>query len=98
MVRLCAEAGVALVFVLEMKGAKVHGATKWLNPNKAMIVLNLRGQKNDTFWFTFFHEAAHILHDGKKALIVDVVDNKAEKNESELQADCFAAKMLIPSI
>ena len=96
MVRLCAEAGVALVFVPEIKGATVHGATKWLTENKAMIVLNIRGKKNDVFWFTFFHEAAHILDGNKDALIVDVLGNKAKKTESEHQADRFAADHLIP--
>lgn len=97
MIRFCAAAGVAVLFVPEMKGAKVNGATKWLTPEKAMIVLNLRGRKNDIFWFTFFHEAAHILYDGKKAFIVDVLGDKTEKSESELKADRFAGEMLIPS-
>jgi plasmid maintenance system antidote protein VapI len=95
MVRLCADAGVALVFVPEIKGAMVHGATKWLANNKAMIILNLHGKKDDIFWFTFFHEAAHILESNKEALIVDVIGNKEKKTASEQRADRFAAEHLI---
>jgi HTH-type transcriptional regulator/antitoxin HigA len=96
MVKLCADAGVAIVFIPEIKGAKVHGATKWLAENKAMIILNLRGRKDDIFWFTFFHEAAHILEGNKEALIVDVIGNKGRKTASEQNADRFAAELLIP--
>jgi addiction module HigA family antidote len=96
MVRLCADAGVALVFVPEMKGIKAYGATKWLTSDKAMIVLNLRSKKNDVFWFTFFHESAHILFDGKKAFVVEVTGSRDQKNESERRADKFAASCLIP--
>ena len=97
MVRLCADAGIALVFVPEIQGAMVHGATKWLAEDRAMIVLNLRGKKNDIFWFTFFHEAAHILEGKKDALIIEVLGNKAKKTVREQRADQFAADFLIPS-
>lgn len=96
MIQICAESGVALAFVPELKGAKVSGATKWMTKNKALIILNLRGKKNDIFWFTFFHEAAHILFDEKKAFIVDVSGNKIEKSQKEQRADSFAVDMLIP--
>jgi Zn-dependent peptidase ImmA (M78 family) len=51
-------------------------------------LLNLRGKSNDLFWFSFFHEAAHVLHDNKKDLYI----NSGEKdNPIEVRADCFAA-------
>ena len=37
-----------------------------------MIGLTLRGKCNDRFWFTFFHEAGHILNDSKKETFIDV--------------------------
>ena len=93
MLPLCAEAGVALVLVPEIKGARVNGAAKWLTPTKAMIALNLRGKANDLFWFTFFHEAGHILNDSKKELFIDVdyVDDPREHAANE-----FARSLLIP--
>lgn len=90
---LCAAAGVALVLVPEIKGAPVNGAAKWLNANKAMICLNLRGKFNDRFWFTFFHEAGHILNDSKKETYIDV-DYKDDPREQN--ANRFAANLLIP--
>jgi HTH-type transcriptional regulator/antitoxin HigA len=93
MIELCAKAGVALVLVPEIQGAPVSGAAKWLTASKAMICLNLRGKSNDRFWFTFFHEAGHILNDSKKETFIDV-DYKDDPREQN--ANRFAATLLIP--
>jgi HTH-type transcriptional regulator / antitoxin HigA len=95
MKQLCAQAGVAFVLVPEMKGAPWSGAAEWLTPEKAMILLNLRGKSEDRFWFTFFHEASHVLHDSKKEQHID--DGKSYTDDpTERQADEFAAETLIP--
>ena len=94
MVSLCADAGVAIALVPEMKKVPWHGATKWLSPTKAMILLNLRGKAEDQFWFSFFHEAGHVLNDSKKALYIN--DGK-EDDPNERKANVFAADFLIPS-
>ncbi len=92
---ICAEAGVALAFVPEMKKVPWFGATKWVSPNKAMIILNLRGKTDDLFWFAFFHEASHVLHDGKKHLFIN--NGKLKQNDpNEIRANEFAADFLIP--
>lgn len=93
MVSLCAASGVAVALVPEIKGAPVSGAAKWLTPSKAMICLNLRGKRNDRFWFTFFHEAGHVLNDSKKETYIDV---DYQDDPRERQANRFAANMLIP--
>ncbi len=92
--RLCAEAGVAVTFVKEMKKVPWCGATKWLSPRKAMILLNLRGKGSDIFWFSFFHEAGHVLHDGKKDLLIN---DGSKDDPREVRADRFAVEFLIPS-
>jgi HTH-type transcriptional regulator / antitoxin HigA len=92
--KLCANSGVALVLVQDIPKVRWNGATKWLTPNKPMIILSLRGKREDKFWFTFFHEAGHILHDGKKGVFIN--DGKAE-DERERKADAFAANFLIPT-
>lgn len=94
MVSLCKEAGVALCLIPEIPGGKITGAAKWLSPHKAMIAMNLRGKKSDVFWFTFFHEAGHILLDSKKTAFVDVSysDDPREKTANE-----FAQRILIPA-
>nr|HDN00383.1 addiction module antidote protein, HigA family [Deltaproteobacteria bacterium] len=91
--RLCAEAGVAAVFVPELKKTRVSGATRWLTPNKALIQLSLRYKSNDQLWFTFFHEAGHILLHGKREVFVDNDENKGKKED---EANKFAANFLIP--
>ena len=93
--RLCAEAGVALVLVPEFKKAPWSGAAEWLSSKKAMILLCLRGKSEDKFWFTFYHEASHILHDSKKETFLDDEKSAYKDDPSEKKADKFAAEMLI---
>ncbi len=92
--RLCAQSGVALALVREMKKVPWNGATKWLLPRKAMIILSLRGKGEDKFWFSFFHEAGHVLHDSKKDLLIN---DESDQDPREVKADRFAAEYLIPS-
>ena len=95
MKHLCAQSGVAFVLVPEIKGAPWSGAAEWLTATKAMILLNLRGKAEDRFWFTFFHEASHILNDSKKGTFIDD-GNSYEDDPSERRADEYAAEMMIP--
>lgn len=92
-IKLCAESGVALAFVPEMKKVPWNGATKWLSPAKAMIMVNLRGKREDMFWFSFFHEAGHVLHDNKKYLYIN---DGTDGDKYEERANEFAAETLIP--
>lgn len=91
--KLCAEAGVALSLVPEMKKVPWNGATKWISPKKVMILLNLRGKGEDRFWFSFFHEAGHVLHDSKKDLLIN---DGSEDDPREKRANTFAGQFLIP--
>ncbi len=93
MKRLCAETGVAVTLVKEMKKVPWCGATKWLSPRKAMILLNLRGKGSDIFWFSFFHEAGHVLNDGKKDLLIN---DGSKDDPREVRANQFASEFLIP--
>ncbi len=93
MTKLCAEAGVAVVFVPELQKMRTSGATWWLTPSKAVIMLTLRHKSDDQLWFSFFHEAAHILLHGKKDMFIEE-DGKGDKEE---EANQFAADFLIPA-
>jgi Zn-dependent peptidase ImmA (M78 family) len=103
-VRLCATSGVAVVFVPEIKGTRASGAARWLTPAKALIQLSLRHKSDDHLWFSFFHEAGHILLHSKKETFItskrDSTDSAAvatdEIEEEETEADSFAATWLIP--
>ena len=94
MKQLCAESGVVLVFVAELPGTHLSGATRWVEANKALMMLSLRYHSDDQFWFTFFHEAGHVLLHGKKSIFLDEED--MEMNEEENQANKFATGILIP--
>jgi HTH-type transcriptional regulator / antitoxin HigA len=99
MKKLCVEAGVALVFVPELPGTRLYGATRWLNPSKALIQLSLRGKSDDHFWFTFFHEAGHILLHGKREVYIETEGKgyrAIERISKEKEADLFAQDILIP--
>src|SRR5205807_7430130 len=96
-----ANAGVALVIIDTFQGARAHGATRWLSPHKALIQLSLRYHWEDIFWFSFFHEAAHVALHRKKGIFVDGLalatpGRDAEAKRLEDEADRFAARTLIP--
>lgn len=98
LIHLCASAGVALVVVPEITGTRVSGVARWLSPTKALIQLSWRYKRDDQFWFSFFHEAAHILLHGKRNVYLDADVNAepATEQDSEGEADRFASEMLIP--
>jgi HTH-type transcriptional regulator/antitoxin HigA len=94
MKHLCAVAGVALVFVPELPKTCAWGVTQWLSADRALIQLSLRYKTDDHLWFTFFHEAGHILLHGKRGVFVE---SGRTKDAREQEADRFAADFLISS-
>jgi addiction module HigA family antidote len=95
-IELCSEAGVAVAFVHELRRLRTSGATRWLNPSKALIQLSLLYKTDDHLWFTFFHEAGHILLHGKREIFLEGNEVHKEADEKEEQANRFAADWLIP--
>jgi HTH-type transcriptional regulator / antitoxin HigA len=94
---LYAEAGVAVVLVRSLPGVPISGASKWLNPQKAMIQLSVRGKSDDLFWFTVFHELNHILHHSKKEMSFNLDGEKAQDTPEEHEADTNTGEQFIPS-
>lgn len=90
----CAECGVAVTFVPELPGSGASGATLWLGPSRPLLMLSLRYKTDDHLWFTFFHEAGHILLHGKKEVFIEGLE---QGNHQEDEANRFAANLLIPS-
>ena len=91
--KLCAASGVALVIVPEIPRNPVSGATRWLSPDKALIQLSLRYKSDDQFWFSFFHEAGHLLRHGKK---LGFIEDGGPGSDLEDEANAFAGSFLIP--
>ncbi len=60
MKKCLADCGVALVFLPHLKGSFLQGAT-FMDGNKIVVGLTARGKDADKFWFSLFHELAHIV-------------------------------------
>ncbi|GAB6039963.1 HigA family addiction module antitoxin [Endothiovibrio diazotrophicus] len=95
---LCFASGVAFVLVPAIPRAHVSGVARWLNPHRPLIQLSLYGKTNDRFWFTFFHEAAHILLHGKekRSVYLDDLSASGIDSDEERQANAWARDFLIP--
>ena len=108
--QLCLSAGVVVVIEPELPKARVNGIARWITPTTALIQLSLRYLRDDIFWFTFFHEAAHLLLHGKRTGPKDVpqtfIDMKPDlpmfihtgksAGQREDEANAFAADILVP--
>lgn len=92
--KLCANAGVALVIAPAPDGCRASGATRFLSPEKALIVLSLRYKSDDHFWFTFFHEVGHLVLHSEDALFLE--DNSDVNSLEEIEANEFSANTLVP--
>lgn len=95
MVQLCASAGVALVFVQELPKVGANGVTRWLHRGNPMIQLNLKWKWADIFWFTFFHEAGHVLQP-KRHDVMHYGKRQSTDTRYEDAASKFATDILIP--
>lgn len=94
LVERCASHGIVLIFVPAPDGARVCGATRWLDKDKALIQLSLRYRTNDQFWFTLFHELGHVLLHSKREQFIDFERDHIDSAQ-EREADEFAAKHLV---
>lgn len=94
--KICAECGVAVVFVPTPKNCAMSGATKWIGKNKALVMLSLRYKTNDYLWFAFFHEIAHIIKHKKQIFLESNKKDFIGDKQLEDEADKFATELLIP--
>lgn len=86
-----AEAGVKVVYTPCLPKAPITGSARWLK-DTPLIQLTGRYNRNDSFWFTFFHEAGHILLHGKKDVFLEEIEYSDKDNQKEQEADAFAIK------
>jgi addiction module HigA family antidote len=90
---LCAQSGVVFVLIPPLPKTCLSGAAYWSQDTTPVLQQSLRHKTNDHFWFTFFHEAAHILLHSSKALYADDETGKADGVEEE--ANNFATEVLV---
>lgn len=88
---LCREAGVKLVYTPGLKKAPISGCTRWYR-DSPLIQVSERRRRNDMFWFTFFHEAGHIILHGKKEIFLEDVEDLKQDATKEDEANVFAMK------
>ena len=89
-----AECGVAVVVLRAPSGCRASGATFFLTDTKALMLLSFRYLSDDHFWFTVFHELAHLILHKSTAIFLEGPNMASNKEEEE--ADQFAADTLIP--
>lgn len=98
---LLRDAGVILVLVPAIPRAHVSGVARWLGPSRPLIQLSLYGKTNDRFWFTFFHEAAHLLlhansREEKRSIFLDDPNSVRASDPREHEANEWSGNFLIP--
>jgi HTH-type transcriptional regulator/antitoxin HigA len=85
---MLAECGIALVFLPHLQGSFLQGAT-FMDGNKIVVGLTARGKDADKFWFSLFHELAHIV-------LGHVYRADGTTEGDEKQANLWAGDKLIP--
>ena len=91
---VCASVGVKVVHTPCLPGTNLHGSTRWIKDNPLIQLSNLYN-RNDIFWFTFFHEVGHILKHGKREIFVEGLKYSSEETLKEKEADDFAIKQTL---
>jgi HTH-type transcriptional regulator/antitoxin HigA len=93
------KSGIHLVIERHLPKTHLDGAAMKLPDGSPVVALTLRHDRLDNFWFTLFHELAHVgLHldqDGYEVFFDDLDDTGRDKCEKE--ADAMAQEALIPA-
>ncbi len=94
---VCAGAGVIVVLTPEFQGTHLSGAIRWVG-GRPVIQLSLRHKSDDHFWFTFFHEAGHVLTSPRRGEFIDAADIESfvDSDADEEVANRFARDCLLP--
>lgn len=92
--RICAGAGIKLVYTPSLPKAPINGSTRWIN-DAPCVQMTDRYKRNDIFWFSFFHELGHILLHGKKDIFLENVNYSDKQKEKEDEADTFSSNTLL---
>ncbi|MFI3236667.1 MAG: HigA family addiction module antitoxin [Lachnospiraceae bacterium] len=87
-----AECGIGFKIVQNFKGAPVQGFIKMTENDNMILCMTLRRKYADIFWFTLFHEMAHIIYKDTKNKFIDF---ETRSNEMEERADRFAKNTLL---
>ncbi len=92
------KAGIHFVIENHLEKSHLDGSSMLMPDGSPLIALTLRHDRLDSFWFTLFHELAHVkqhLSENNTAYFDDMYNEMSQKIEKE--ADSYAKEMLIPS-
>ncbi len=87
------DCGVIIILVPDLPKTCLFGAVFKNKYNNIVLALSLRKKTNDFFWFSLFHELAHLLLHSLDEVILefnkkdDIRENEADKKASELLID-----------
>lgn len=88
------DCGIAFRIVPNFTGAPVQGFIKRTEEGTLILCMTLRQKFADIFWFTLFHEIAHILNGDTKH---EFIDFDSVSGDMEAKADRMAGEFLINS-
>jgi len=89
----CAKYGVAVVVERCPSGCAASGATLRLESGRGLLLLSARFLSDDHFWFSFFHEAAHLILHGVELRIEG--EGLSGTSTQETEANQFAQRILL---
>nr|WP_314494598.1 ImmA/IrrE family metallo-endopeptidase [uncultured Chryseobacterium sp.] len=99
LIELCYSCGVKISIQKAPKNCKVYGVTTFSKEGNPIMILSFRYLSDDQFWFTFFHEAGHIILHEKKFLNFEeesMIEFSEKFMQEEEEANFFAEEVLIP--
>lgn len=98
---LLGEFGIRFIVIEPLPGSKIDGAAFWLDEQSPVIVVSLRFDRMDAFWFTLMHECAHVFFGDKGSIDTNLAGEDHEpamlKDDVERRADESAADWLVPT-
>lgn len=100
--KVLAKGGVRFLLIESFPKGKIDGACFWLNNFSPVIVIAMKYDRIDHFWYLLMHECGHVKNrdaQDKPILDIDLVGEGAipfkDKSEMERRADLFAENFLV---
>lgn len=94
------KSGIHVIFERHLPKTHLDGAALKLPNGSPVVALTLRHDRLDNFWFTLFHELAHVaLHldkDHAEVFFDDLMEG-GKQDQWEQEADNLASRTLIPA-
>ena len=94
---ICNNSGVAFAVLKTPRHCPVSGVSTIVDESRPTIILSARHLSDDHLWFTFFHEAAHLLlHDAREPYIDDDDELQGKSPDTaEREANSLAEQLLV---